>query len=88
MWWPQAGSSAVAASHPPKRKAGTFECDHAGKGLEIMALHANANTPHKDQLAILVPWQRIHTAARLAEALPGLAYHVPTSSKMRLKLQS
>ena len=65
MWWPQAGINAAAASHSPKRKVGTIECDQAVKGIEKMALHANANIPHKDQLATFVPWQSIHFAAHI-----------------------
>lgn len=82
MWWPQAGISAAAASHSPKRKAGTIECDQAVKGIEKMALQVNANIPYKDQLATFVPWQGIHFAAQLAGEMPGSAYHVPTSLKM------
>lgn len=88
MWWPQAGFNAAAASHSPKRKASTTEWDQAVKGIEKMALHVNANIPHKDQLATFVPWQSIHFAAHLAGEMPGSAYHVPTSSRMGLKLQS
>ncbi|DBA83740.1 TPA: hypothetical protein ACH3X1_006271 [Trebouxia sp. C0004] len=66
MWWPQAGINAAAASHSLKRKAGTIECDQAVKGIEKMALHVNANIPHKDQLATFVPWQSIHLTAHLA----------------------
>ena len=43
MWWPQAGINAAAASHSPKRKAGTIECDQAVKGPKKTALHVNAN---------------------------------------------
>ena len=88
MWWPQAGINAAAASHSPKRKTGTIEFDQALKGIEKMALHVNVNIPHKDQLATFVPWQSIHLLAYLAGEMPGSAYHVPTSSKMGLKLQS
>ena len=88
MWWPQAGFNAAAASHSPKRKASTTEWEQAVKGIENMALHVNANIPHKDQLATFVPWQSIHFAAHLAGEMPGSAYYVPTSSKMGLKLQS
>ena len=88
MWWPQASINAAAASHSPKRKAGTIECDQAVKGIEKMALHVNANIPHEDQLATFVPWQSIHFAAHLAGEMLGSAYHVPTSSKMGLKLQT
>ena len=88
MWWPQAGFNAAAASHSPQRKASTTEWDQAVKGIEKMALHVNANIPHKDQLATFVPWQSIHFAAHLAGEMPGSAYHVPTSSRMGLKLQS
>ncbi len=88
MWWPRAGINAAAASHSPKRKPGTIEYDQAVKGVEKMALHVNANIPHKDQLATFVPWQSIHLTAHLAGEMQGSAYHVPTSSKMGLKLQS
>ena len=88
MWWPQAGINAAAASHSPKRKPGTIEYDQAVKGVEKMALRVNANIPHKDQLATFVPWQSIHLTAHLAGEMQGSAYHVPTSSKMGLKLQS
>lgn len=86
MWWPQAGIS--ASSHSPKRKASTTEWDQAVKGIEKKALHVNVNIPHKHQSATFVPWQSIHFAAHLAGEMPGSAYHVPTSSKMGLKLQS
>ena len=59
----QAGINAAAASHSPKRKASTIECDQAVKGIEKMALHVNANIPHKSQLATFVPWQSMHFAA-------------------------
>ena len=88
MWWPQAGFNAAAASHSSKRKVSTIEWDQALKGKEKMALHANANIQHKDQLATFVPWQSIHLAAHLAGEMPGSAYHVPTASKMGLKVQS
>jgi len=88
MWWPQAGINAAAASHSPKQKAGTIEYDQAVKAIEKMALHVNANIPHKDQLAAFVPWQSIHLTTHLAGELQGSAYHVPTSSKMGLKQQS
>ena len=88
MWWPQAGINAAAASHSPKRKAGTIECDQAVKEIEKMALHVNANIPLTDQLSTFVPWQSIHVTAHLAGEMQGSAYHVPTSSKMGLKLQS
>ena len=86
MWWPQAGNS--ASSHSPKRKASTTEWDQAVKGIEKMALHVNANIPHKDQLATFVPWQSIHFAAHLAGEMPGSACHVPTSSKMGLNCRA
>ena len=88
MWWPRAGINAAAASHSSQRKAGTIEYDQAVKGIEKMALHFSANIPHKDQLATFVPWQSIHLTAHLAGEMQGSAYHVPTSSKMGLKLQS
>ncbi len=88
MWWPQAGINAAAASHSPKQKAGTIEYDQAVKAIEKMALHVNANIPHKGQLATFVPWQSIQLTAHLAGITPGSIYHVPTSSKMCLKQQS
>lgn len=71
MWWPQAGINAAAASHSPKQKAGTIEYDQAVKAIEKMALHVNANIPHKGQLATFVPWQSIQLTAHLAGVTPG-----------------
>ena len=90
MWWPQAGMNAAAtASYSPKRKVGKRKVgDQAVEGIEKMALHVTANIPHRDQVANYVPWQSIHFAAHLAGEMQGSAYHVPTSSKMGLRLQS
>ncbi len=60
----------------------------AVKGVETMALHANENIQHKDQLTTFVPWQTISFSALLAEEFEESPYHQSTSSKLAAKLQA
>ena len=73
----------VLAIHP---SANTNEFDQAIIGVKSLALHADENIRHKDQLATFVPWQAIAYSAMMAGELTMSSFHQPTSSKMGLKL--